>query len=147
MFSIFLKLKGVQTPIICSRNKQFILQVVLNNICLAKEHCYQCEFEGTIYNIGSIITNRRRCLFGVVPDEWDACLTFQENNWFRKDIFNDIMNRYLFKKHCNLPTCNLCYNYRHSIGSMGPGCNDIIGSIQDLRNEFTFVIYENKPKF
>ena len=120
---------------------------MLNNICLSKEHCYECQFEGNVYSLGSVLTNRRRCIFGITPDEWNVCTTFQDNIKLRTNVFTDLMNRWLFKKNCNLPTCNLCYHYRHPIGSSGPTCDDIIGSIRNLHSKMRFVVYENKPKF
>ena len=119
----------------------------MNNICLKNEHCYECQFEENVYSLGSVLTNRRRCIFGVMPDEWNTCLTFQDNINLRTNVFTDLMNRWLFKKHCNLPACNLCYNYRHPIGSSGPTCDDIIGSIRNIHSDMRFVVYENKPKF
>ena len=117
---------------------------MLYNICLSKTHCYECDFECNVYNMVIPITNRRRCLFGITPDEYNACLSKQDNDKIRAKL-NNLMNNYLFKKSCNLPACNLCYYYRHPIGSDGPSCGDITGSVKELRNIFRFVTYENKP--
>ena len=119
----------------------------MNNICLGKEYCYKCEYEQTVYKVSSIIINRRRCIFGIMPDEPYARLTHQDNTKLRKNVFTDLMNSYLIEQWCHMSSCFKCNSYKQTVGSNGNTCTDIVSRIRNLHERFTFRVYEDKPKF